>query len=110
MNDRYLCKAKRLDNGKWVEGYLVLRKYEGTNEVCAAYIIQDIYEQVNVLNLGPTPALVSEVGETCFRVDPSTICRYTDKEVEIDEEDSRKIWENDVLHLRSRKKNHDMEN
>lgn len=22
MNDRYLCKAKRVDNGEWIVGYL----------------------------------------------------------------------------------------
>lgn len=40
MNNRYICKAKRKDNGEWIEGYLVKHNeryyiyYEYADEMC----------------------------------------------------------------------------
>lgn len=40
MNNRYICKAKRKDNGEWIEGYLVKYNeryyiyYEYADEMC----------------------------------------------------------------------------
>lgn len=29
MNNRYICKAKRVDNGEWVEGLFSIRDFAG---------------------------------------------------------------------------------
>ena len=70
MNDRYLFKAKRIDNGEWIQGYLYCiweRAY-----ICWGMInnIPDMRE-----------------------VDPSTICQCTG----ISDKKGKLIWENDIL-------------
>lgn len=58
MNDRYLYRAKRTDNGEWVEGFLVKKH--------GLFFIYDIINS-----------------DTCrqsnYEVDPSTICQCTGK-------------------------------
>jgi len=47
MNDRFLCKAKRTDNGEWVEGYYCKRKTgnsERRNGMRKAMFILDVPE------------------------------------------------------------------
>lgn len=70
MKDRYLSKAKRIDNGEWVQGYLY-----------------GIWEKRYIL-WGMTNDIPNMI-----EVDPSTICQCTglkDKNVKL-------IWENDVV-------------
>lgn len=101
MNREILFKAKRKDNGKWVEGYY----YKTLEHV---YILQG--ETANLLRM--------------YKVDPETLCQYTglndctkweslaenERELFLSEwnykenrknepEDwkGRKIWENDIL-------------
>lgn len=64
MNDRYLYRAKRIDNGEWAEGYYV----RGL----------DMYEKEVHLIFEPTTIFYSH-GETdgFVEVDPSTICQCT---------------------------------
>lgn len=71
-----LFRGKRIDNGEWVDGYIHFRKYDGTETVFEAHIIQDAYEQIGVLNFGHRGALVSQIGYDCFKVDPSTVGQY----------------------------------
>ena len=88
-----LFKAKRIDNGEWVEGHLVTRKYAFNNEVFEAHIITDAYEQYGVMNFGTTPVLISPVdNDCCFRVDHNTICQYTG----LTDKNGNKNWENDI--------------
>lgn len=54
MEDRYLFKAKRLDNGEWVQGYLF-----------------GIWEERYILW-----GMTNDIAER-FEVDPSTICQCT---------------------------------
>ena len=93
MNDRYLYRAKRTDNGEWVEGFLVTRSYPDTGEVLEAHIIVDAYEQYGVMNFGMTPVLISPVdGDCCFRVDKNTICQCAG----LKNKNGKLIWENDI--------------
>lgn len=69
MEDRYLYKAKRLDNGEWVQGYLY-----------------GIWEKRYIL-WGMTNDVPNMI-----EVDPSTICKCTG----VKDKNGKLIWENDI--------------
>lgn len=73
MEDRYLCKAKRTDNGEWIIGGLVRYGFTGREKY---YIVPNYASDLYALE-----------------IDPSTICWCTglrDKTGEL-------IWENDIV-------------
>ena len=70
MEDRYLFKAKRIDNGEWVQGYLF-----GIWE--KRYILWGMANDI--------PNMVE--------IDPSTICQCTS----LKDKNGNLIWENDVV-------------
>lgn len=80
MEDRYLFKAKRLDNGEWVQGYYV----KGL----------DMYDKEVHLIFEPNTMFYSN-GETdgWYKVDPTTICQCTG----LKDEKGKLIWENDIV-------------
>lgn len=70
-----LFKAKRLDNGEWVEGYYVERDgkfwiYPAGNQVISKSLARELRPFHSVKN---TQRIMKEV----FPVDPSTVCQYT---------------------------------
>ena len=78
MEDRYLFKAKRLDNEEWVQGYLV---YDNRDKLYR--IIMEIqYSTGTCITTDNAP-----------RVDSSTICQCTG----LKDKNGELIWENDIL-------------
>lgn len=68
MAREILFKAKRLDNGEWIEGNLLL--YDN--------VVAQIHHQAEWY---------------AYDVDPNTICQYTG----LVDNDCNKIWENDII-------------
>ena len=80
MKDRYLFKAKRIDNGEWVTGQYV----KGL----------DMYDKEVHLIFEPATILYSS-GETdgWSEIDPATICQCTG----LKDKNGKLIWENDIV-------------
>ena len=70
MNDRYLYRAKNIDDGEWVQGYLY-----------------GIWERRYILW-----GMTNDVPDM-IEVDPSTICQCTG----LRDKNGKLIWENDIM-------------
>lgn len=81
MEDRYLFKAKRIDNGEWLVGYVVKYGYTGKEKY---YIV---------------PSYASDL--YAIEIDPSTICQCTG----LKDKNCKLIWENDIVKINNSKVN-----
>ena len=72
MEDRYLFKAKRLDNGEWVQGALLLHDTDAAT----------------IFNQHPSDGSLQG-----FEVDQSPICQCTG----LKDKNGKLIWENDIV-------------
>ena len=80
MEDRYLFKGKRLDNGEWVTGSLIPCE-DGTYKIATSFI-ED------------TTGCTAETITVCaYDVAKSTICQCTSMK----DKNGKLIWENDVV-------------
>lgn len=78
MEDRYLFKAKRVDNGEWVKGALV---YDDRDR---------LYRIITEINYSTGTCLTTD---NAPRVDLSTICQCTG----LKDENDKLIYENDII-------------
>lgn len=84
MQDRYLFRGKRIDNGEWVVGNCI------DDGVTGQVFIHAVGNSVNESD---------KVGEegclqfVAFEVAPSTICQCTG----LEDKNGRVIWENDIV-------------
>ncbi len=68
MENRYLCRAKRIDTGEWVEGLLT-----------------KMWGQLHIIN--------PDNENTAYPTDESTICQCTG----LVDKNGKLIWENDIV-------------
>lgn len=79
-----LFKAKRLDNGEWVEGYYIhVRKH--SHEIIS-YICNENNEIPNVYPSYPI-----------YRIDPTTLSQFTG----LKDKHGNKIWEHDIVTIKA---------
>lgn len=79
MNDRYLYRAKRIENGEWVEGYYIYYPHGYYAEGEIEHILIDTSTSVGLYKV--------------YSVNPSTICQCTG----LKDKDGKLIWENDIV-------------
>lgn len=85
MEDRYLFKAKRLDNGEWVIGNLIQNPFfKGVR----SWISSEQEDKTRLRSISRTQALWNSI-----EVDSSTICQCTG----LKDKNGKLIWENDIM-------------
>lgn len=82
MENRYLCRAKRIDNEQWVEGfYFCMTHPDGR------------HTHHFIIPLGADLSLGTPIEKIQVEVDPSIICRCTG----LKDKNGKLIWENDIV-------------
>lgn len=84
MNDRYLFKAKRVDNGEWVQG--VPFEIEGKTVIL-------IKDNENLLRTHYLEENMWTAEIYAIEIDPPTICQCTG----LKDKNGELIWENDIM-------------
>lgn len=87
MKDRYLFRAKRMDNGEWVVGSLVYT--DDADDDYKTIIIPSVNS-----NMFTQESCNEDLGfENWYKVDQSTICQCTG----LKDKNGKLIWENDIV-------------
>lgn len=90
MQDRYLFRGKRIDNGEWVEGfYFCMTHPDGR------------HTHHFIIPLGADLSLGTPIEKIQVEVDGETICQCTG----IKDKNGNLIWENDIIECKDGKHN-----
>lgn len=89
MNDRYLFRAKRTDNGEWVCGGSIIRFEDHGIE---SFYMPDAHEKC-ICTHDEHDNITGFEDCTFYKVDPSTICQCTG----FSDEDGKKIFDGDIV-------------
>ena len=86
MEDRYLFKAKRIDNGEWIVGSLIQTPYLGSMR---SWISSEQEDKARLREISSNQAVWR-----AFEVRTDTICQCTG----LRDKNGNLIWENDIVH------------
>lgn len=82
MNDRYLCRGKRIDTGEWVKGFYFCMTHPDGRHM-----------HHFIIPLGADLSLGTTIEKIQVEIDPSTICQCTG----LKDKKGKLIWENDIV-------------
>lgn len=90
MNDRYLYRAKRIDNGEWIVGSLIQTSYLGS---IRSWISSEQEDKARLREISSNQAVWR-----AFEVRTDTICQCTS----LKDKNGKLIWENDIVEMYDR--------
>ena len=82
MSDRHICKAKRKDNGEWVEGFYFCMVHDDGSHV-----------HHFLMPFGADLSLGTSIGNIQVEIVPETVCQCSG----VPDKNSRKIFEGDIV-------------
>ena len=88
MNDRYLYRAKRTDNGEWIVGSLIQTSYLGS---IRSWISSEQEDKARLREISSNKAVWR-----AFEVRTDTICQCTG----LKDKHGKLIWENDIVFVK----------